>query len=434
MIRNLIQAIQLGFRAEAIFAVTMMAATMLGFLKTIVLASILPAEVFGFYITALGASSIVALFSTFGDVEQTYKLYPQQYATGHINEMWLHIKKLIKKLIIRGLALCIVASLICYFFSDIELSPFNAALIILTGLAIVLQMLMASIIRAVDPSKLLPLFTFARGFAALTLCVLIAMLTKNWRLILFVEALSMIIVFTGMVVMIKFSLKQETSTASYLTGSLAYPHQPADKVAGKKIYLAALIASLIPFGGRAFILALAGPVVAGAYGLLTVLVQAGQMLAGTLSQKLGPALLREAATRGDGERKNAVQRFALPVLFLWGAAFGTFLLCWVSMLFPYGKEFWGDYNISLFILALTSFQMAMTAFLYLHFAVMAENRESDLIFAAILSIIVFFGGFLITAKIQFGLAGYVTAAAVAYASHTFYLLLRYRKFLKIIPI
>lgn len=429
LVRSIFRSLFFGFQSEAIFAVTMIAATALGFMKTIALVAILPSDVFGVYITGLGGATMVALFSTFGDVELTYKLYPQQYAIRRVDKVLAHIKGLILKLFIRGFLICLLTITVSIIFNPLGFSYRDAALITITGLGMVLQMLMASIIRAIDPRKILPLFTLARGTTALIFCGFIALQTTDWRTVLAAEALGMFVVFIVTAILINRRLNQEISSCDDNSIDSHLFSFKEDRTAGKKIFLATLIAASIPYGGRIAVLWLAGPVVAGAYGLLTVLVQTGQMIAGSLSQKLGPALLREAATRGESTRLNALQRFGLPIIFLWAASIFTFIICWLSTFVPRLADFWLSYNISLFIIGLTTLQMSMTVYLYLGYAAMAENRENDLIAASLVAAIVFYGGFLFSFQFNLALVGYIASATTAYAIHTIYLFICYRKVL-----
>lgn len=425
--RQALKGVLSGIRGESIFATAMLAATAFGFVKTFLLAALMPVDTFGAYISAFGGATLLAMLLSFGDTEATYKNYPQLMATGRSDEMVARVHKVLRRLLLRVAVVLVLAVALAFIVTPFGLGPFGLGAIIVTSNAFMMQTLMASVIRAIGSERLLPPFTAARGLASMAATVPVAVTSHSWIAVLLAEALAQVLVFFSTALVLRRHL---ASTAVESPAANAVPNTAHGIGAARLIYLATVMTALIPYGGRSTIVALDGAAMAGAFGVLNVLVLVAQMLAGALSQKLGPALMREAILREGEARMGWLQRFGLPVLFLWSASAAVFIGTALSFAVPSAAAFWHRYGITIPILAVTAVQMAMSAYLYLFFAVISANREADLLRAALASVVVFYGGVKASATLDAGLLGYALAAGAAYAVQTIYLFLRYREVLK----
>lgn len=396
--------------AEALFAATMMGAASLGFIKAFALAALLPPEVFGFYISALGFATIGAALIPFGNVEKTYKLYPILAATQRGGQIAPDMIRILLILAGRAVGLTLIIAVAAYFM-QINLSIQAFAILCFTCLVISLHSLLASAIRAIDAQKLLPLSTIARGLLALIGTLSVALLGFGWQGILLTEALALSLVFLGAFLVMRQRLKGLTS-----------PEPLPAITGGRKIWFAALITSTIQHGGRGAVLVAAGPVIAGAFGLLLMISQTGQLLAGALSQKLGPSLIRDQAL---GTQVPLLQRFGLPVAFLWALAAGAAVILLLSDLHPVTSALWDRYGITKFALLLVCLQIASSAYLYVHFAMMSVNRESELIWVGLLAVLTFYGGVSVAWLTGSSLIGYLLAAVMTDIVHTSFLTVLY---------
>lgn len=422
---DILKHLRRNLRAEAFFAILMMAATSLGFVKVVAVAWILPAEEFGYYISVLGIASFVGIFSTLGRIEPTYKYYPILALRGQIDTLYRHALGLVLGLALRLGALGAAAALGIYILASQNqiflLDITTVVLITCIAFAAVTLSLMASIVRAIDAQNLMPRFTLLRGGIILILTLAAAILAQSWTITLIGEGLGMVLTFCLMFMV----LRKRVPAGEIQDAPQGLTDIHEDQQGGRLIYLAAMITASIPFGGRAAILVLAGPTAAGAFGLLTIIAQIGQMLAGVISQKLGVDLIKEEFA--DQAQLGLVERFGLPILFLWVVAAGTFLALAFSFQTLIGAEFWARYDITIFVVFLATLQMATSAFLFFHFAVMSQDREWDLVWAGLFAVGCFYGGFWISWAFDVGLWGYVASAAVANALHTGFLALRYVK-------
>lgn len=425
--RKKMKSVFSGFRGEAIFAAAMLAAASFGLFKIFLLAAVMPVAIFGTYITAFGGAALLAMLVSFGDTEVTYKSYPQLLASGRNGDMVVSIIGVLRRILLRVTAVFVLAVVFVIAIAPFGLTAIDIGATIVISFVFAMQTLMASIIRAIDAERLLPPFTMARGLSSLLATGAVAVMTESWVAVLLAEGLAQVAVF------VVTSLRLRREIDAPVKASLANSNlQKVDHgiAAARYVYLATVIAALIPYGGRSAIAVLEGAAMAGAFGVLSVLVQLAQMLAGALSQKLGPALMREAILRGDKARSDWVQRFGLPVVFLWTASVLVFVGTALSFVVPSAAAFWHGYGITIPILAVASIQMAMSAYLYLFFAVISENRETDLLRAALASVVVFYGGTIASSIFGAGLLGYALAGAAASATQTIYLFLRYREVLR----
>ncbi len=420
MIRRLLK----NFNREAFFAMSMMAATGFGLAKVIALAVFLPVEGYGFYISAFGMATFLGMLLSLGQIEPTYKVYPKLEAVGRGFEIPHRAQNLMRSLAVR-LALCLaIAGLVAFKFEPFGIGLTEVAAVMVLALLFMAQTLMASVIRAIDSERFLPRFTAARGLMALGVTAPVAVLTQNWLLVLQIESLGIVLA----LLVTAFALHRHSSFASSIDQeTLDVKFDDQEQKAGRLIYSSGLIAASIPYGGRSVLLALDGPAMAGAFGVLNALVQVAQLLASALAQKLAPDLLKEAALRGENARVGWIDRFGVSLVLLWGTSIAVLIGTSLSFLWTDGFEFWSSYNITITVLLITALQMAMSAHLFLFFAIVSEDREKDLVFAALSAVLVFYAGLKLSSMFAIGLPGYAASAALASTTHTLYLATCYKR-------
>jgi O-antigen/teichoic acid export membrane protein len=416
VVRHRIAAMSRALRTEAVFAASMTAATLLGFLKIAALAWLLSPADLGLYLTGLGVAAALGVAMTFGEVERTYTLYPTYVAQGGTASILGDVIWMTKRLCFRFAVVAGVATIIAQFANLGWLTWVNVMIITILGLGTLLQSLLASIARAIDARKLLPIVNFLRGGTTLIAAITAYGAGVEWKGILAIEGGALC---TFFLIFIWYFKRHYGAIGD---ASLA---QPQDRLAkrGQKIWIAALITSAIPSGGRTAVLLLSGAATAGAFGVLMVVVQSGQMVAGALSQKMAASLVRDEVR--PHERVGFLKTFAPPVLFLWILALGVFVICASSFAVPTGRIFWDKYGIGLPHLALAALQIGSSIYLMLHFAFMAKAKEEDLLKAGVLAVSVFFSGLWLAGVFDLGLTGYLLASLCADVAHTIFLLGRY---------
>ena len=281
-----------ALRSEAFFAGTMMAASMLSFVKAMALAWLLTPSALGFYLTGISYGFALSMIMTFGEVERTYTLYPSYVARAGTASIFGDAISVAKQLVKRFAVLTVSGVLLAPLLGLEWLTRMTVLTIGVMGLAILLLSLLASVARAIDASKLLPNLNFLRGSTALVAALAAYSAGANWVGILAIEGTALLVLSAT----ISWYLKMRYGTVG--AADLARP-QERSASRGRRIWVAAMITAAIPYGGRAAVLALSGAATAGAFGLLMLIVQAGQMVAAALSQKLAPALVRQEINTGE---------------------------------------------------------------------------------------------------------------------------------------
>lgn len=384
----------------------MMAAASLGFIKALGIAAILVPEEFGQYISWLGIATFAAVFVSFGRIETTIKLYPVVHAAGRGDWIAAHSRELIGWL---ALTIAAAALLVALAFrlmqAPLALGPLPLTDVVMVALMVWLigaLNVVASIVRAVQRPRLLQGFTLARGGSVLIVALPAAVASGDWRITFIAEALALFIVLCSSLVWLREPLRP-TAEGGPLTDI-----DPRNHRGGGTIYLSSLAGAAIPYGGRGAILALAGPAIAGAFGLLSLIVQIGLMLAGALAQKLGPRMIRAAAQGG----LRPSEMVAPVAIMAANAILGTGVLL-VTLYIPGFAAAWDRYGIDLPLILLVGVQMFLPVYLFVGFYLMALHREWVMVLASALSVASFYIGLVIVWSLDLGLIGFVVAALVA---------------------
>jgi O-antigen/teichoic acid export membrane protein len=399
-----------NLKADALFALLMTGAASLGLLKALSLAWALSPEDFGQYIAGLGLATIASILMSFGAVESTIKLYPTLYVHGHYARILTHARNTALSLGLRCVSLGGIFALLAYFvMENYRLIGFEPQIWLLIGglgwLRACLA-LIASIVRAIGNPRFLQIFTLSRS-AAILIVTLPCALLFGWRATLIGEAvgISLVIVKSVFTIMRLLADSSDPRVHTFdVDDNLIHTE-------GKRIYFSTLIASTIPYGGRSFILAASGPTMAGAFGLLTIIAQVGQMFAGAIVQKLGPTLIKDAA---QGNKDVAlIDRFGTAVLFIGMLSVCTLVALLASLSLPTGAAFWASYDISALVLTFAALNIMMMIYLFMQFALIALDASRALLEGAILAAVTCYCGFFITAHFDFGLIGYALSVFLA---------------------
>lgn len=396
--------------AEVRFAALMMLASALGFMKALMLTAVLEAQDFGFYITSLGVATILSILSSLGAVETSITLYPKLYLTGDYKLILHHALRTARLLTLRIMGLTTLMVVVLIATSRETLLGFGVLDIVSIAImasVIASQLLVASIIRAVGNMGWLQLFTMARGASPLMIAVPLATIF-GWRVVFAAETAMMGFV---LVLSLLWLLRHEPQSSSLSADSVkAHTHS------GRLLYAANLIAASIPYGGRSAVLAFSGPVMAGGFGLVTLLVQIGQMLAGALSQKVGPQMIRDATLNQFNPRV-----LLAPMVLMAMLTVGAAVIFSLSFLVPFGREYWQGYGITPGILGLVTLNIALPIYLFFQFALISQQQETVVLQSAIAATVICYSGFIMTAQMEAGLIGYVLSILAADAFQTIFM-------------
>lgn len=407
---RLIAAMKAGLQGEALFAAVMMAASSMGFIKAIGVAAVLPPAQFGLYISFLGIATLFSILCSLGRVEATIKLYPTLFAcrqgeriARHAFRLWLQLALVVAA---GGVAFWLGLTLWARAgFEAPVLTPLDLLLVAGTAWLITGLTLAASLVRAIPDTGLLQRFTVTRGGLVMCVALPAAYLSQSWRITLLAEATAMVLILGVTVLWLSGPLlARDTDPQPGDMDELS----PETFKGGGALYLAGLISATVPYGGRGAVLFLSGAAVAGAFGLLTLLVQIGILLANALSQRLGPRLIRDAA---NGRLDASIMAGPLAMMVALSVVSTVVLLA--SLLIPEMAAFWTSYSIGAGLLTIVGLQLVLPCYLFFRFLLIARNQETAVLKVACITAVCFYAGVGVSAWLDLGLWGYVCAAAFA---------------------
>lgn len=387
---------------ETIFAVLMVAASSLSFIKSISLAMIFVPEQFGLYISSVGIATLISVLVSFGLIESTTKLYPHMYIMSDMAGIRSHMRRAISLLAVRIIALVAVAAAAKFVLPE-QLQSLSYLTIVLVGglsIAIGALLLMASLVRAIGSVRMLLMFSFLRGLFPLCLSLPTA-LYFSWHYVIGAEIVATWIVFE---MTSRWSRKFNHPSSSASRSTL---YEPSGK-GGFLLYIAGLSSTSITYGSRSLVAASYGTAVAGAFGTIGIIQQMGTMLGGVLAQKLGPALIKDAAT-GNMRLWRIGLLALLMILFAAGATVGLV----GSFYVPFFAKFWASYGISPQLLVLVGVSLFLPINLVFQFALIARNDEKTILYGSIGAAILCYSGFAITIVMGWGLSGFVLSVIAA---------------------
>lgn len=396
-----------GLRGEAAFAIIMMAAASLGFVKAIGIATVLPPAEFGRYISLLGIAMLMSIFCSLGRVEATIKLYPaylmqlQGLTTSrHAVRLWVGQAWRIAAAAMLLAGIVMPGGLLARFGASVTILPQDIALVAVIAWFVTGLTIMASVVRAIPNIGLLQRYTVLRGALVLLVALPAAYLSQNWFLTLVAEGAGMVCVLIVSIVWVAPHLRTDEAITS---DTVVLPEEI--NKGGGALYGAILANATIPYGGRSFVLMASGAATAGAFGLLTLILQVGVLLGGALTQKLGPRLIRDSVSKTLGLRP-----LLPPIALMAILAVGIFVFLQISYRVPFGQAFWDRYDIGPGILALISIQMMFLVHHFIRSFLIAQHRELDIAIATSIGAAMFYVGAIITLYTDIGLIGYMLSA------------------------
>ncbi len=389
----------------------MLVASALGFIKVMALAKLMPPASFGNYGTVLGVAILSATLLSAGKVEGTIKFYPRLWVAGDLAGTRQHAVGVAGTLtwrfaLVVGL-LCLAATLF-----DIGYSPWVFLIGGLLGFANALATVMASLIRATGSARLLQSFSFRRAAIALPLSCGLGV-TAGW---------------TGALVGDAVATALTLVTCARAVGR-HFPAgegpTPTDHGGGVRLYIATLFSSTTGLADRAIVNLALGPAAAGAYGVIALMVQVGQLTSNIVAQRVGPAVIKafhSGEGRGTGLRTLVVPctgLVALAVLLI-----GAMLAMWRFDLPP---GFLSDYGIGPMAIWLGGALVALQIFSLMEFLLIARDQERYILLAGGVAAGAFFALFGLAAFMHWPVEAFIAAAVKARGLHVALLIVLTRR-------
>lgn len=380
----------------------MMLASALGFGKMLVLAQVLHPADFGAYVSLFGLAALSGMVLSFGQVEGTIKHFPRLWATGAKADIPRHATRIALsqcgRFTLLGIAVAVLAILV-----DIGVSPLTAVMTVALGLVTSLLSLLASIFRASDNVAALQNFTVTRSILALSVSCLGALLF-GWQGALAGDVAAAALAIGIATLQIRSLSRAEANDDTLPPSTIAVD-------GGGRLYIANVLSSSMSLVDRSMVNAALGAATAGAYGVVGLLYQVGQLTMGILSQRMGPLIIRAKFIGSDNVSGLAICRRAATGQAILASALvvGMLGLRWLG--WPVG--FFEKYDISVLAILLAGGVCVMQIFQLLEFVLIAKDLERSVLTASGASSIAFFSLAGLAWAFQSPLESFVAAILVA---------------------
>ncbi|WP_372426844.1 hypothetical protein [Salinarimonas chemoclinalis] len=384
------------------FFLLMLIASGFGLAKLVVLAKVLEPAAFGEFVTLLGAGALSGILLSFGTVEATVKTYPRLWTLGRAQEIRASARAAATTLALRFAVVGGLAAAAAAF----GLLPYGAPVVLATaaiGLLSAVLSLLTSILRAADATDSVRNLMLARNGLAFALA-LAGAFAFSWQGALFGEAIGAAVA----VAIGRRDARRRARPERAVVRTIAGAEPPVTASRGLRLYVAYLSSAAISMGDRAAVNAAAGAAAAGAYGIVVIVVQAGQILVNILIQRIGAILIKGAAD--DGSRPP-------PTRLLLAAAFGCAALASGGLLalhaLGWPAAIWDRYDISRTTLVLAGLVAGLQIYSVLEYHLIARDAETSVLLASVAALAVAVLGVVGAAVLAAPLEGYVTAVLAA---------------------
>jgi O-antigen/teichoic acid export membrane protein len=395
------------------FLGAMLAASGLNFFR-LGLASVFLNQVgFGLYSSMIGMAGLLSMLISLGDVEATTKLYPRLWVNRQKDEIVRDALAISRLLGWRAVA---AAS---FGYAAAKLVPLDwmqkpalweCAVFALYVWFTSQLAICAAIIRAIGSVRLLLNFAWLRGLLPLAMVAAVLGL-DDWKLAIIAETVGAgcLVAFGGR--LIQRAMERAVSFDGVAeSGEL----ELRDNQNGRILYIANLFSSSISLADRAFVTAALGPLAGGTYGLLALISQAGALLSGIVSQKIGPEIIRAIHAGRNSRKVLGLLLFPLAVMAMTAAAvmFGLTIGPWI---FTPLQMFLTSRGVGPDLIVMVSITVFLQFFLVLQFPLIALDDEVAVLRTSILAFATCAVGFVIATTNDLPLIAYVISIIVARA-------------------
>lgn len=360
----------------------MFASAGLGAVRPFMAALILPQSDFGYYTSIIGLVGFASMLVSFGTVEATTKLYPRLWEGGHRLAIWQDAFATFRTIGL-WLLLPLLLGLSLSYFGLIAIGTFPILLLCLFTWLSVLLNLLASMIRATHSLALLQTFSFLRSAIPLA-AVGLALFWADWFIAIAAETLAATL--TGLAA--AFLVHRRLKSASAETQKHREDRNNAD---GRILYFANLLSSSISLVDRAIVTAILGAVQGGAYGMAALVVQAGSLLIGIISQKVGPEVIRHVYQGASLQSALDYARFPLGALVLAACLMLAAYFAGIMFLPELGASLL-DCGIGPLAVVLAAILIILQIYMLFQFFLLAMDDETSVFYSGAAGVAIFASG------------------------------------------
>lgn len=388
-------------------------ASVLGFVKSALVATILSAHDFGNYGMTLGAAMFLTMALSFGLIEATIKRFPRLWVERDRTAINAATRRIRMALFSRTAAL-----LPLVVIGAIVLNPRPDLLawgcVVVLGYAGILGRLESAQILAIGSNSLIARFSLLRSTFAITAATGGAVLF-GWRGALIGELFAA----TATVIQARYSLRPHLSVGP--AGPLSKDKLEEDR----GLYASALLASAPTMLDRSAIAAASGAAIAGQYGFAMLLAQVGQVVVNIVCQKVGPSIIRSRKITGNGRAGSKMMLLACATVI--GVSILTAGGVISAMALGIGADLISKYALSPTIVLIACASGAMSVFVIMEYAVIALDREQEVLRASGVAFLVFAIGLGVTALVRGPVEYYLLTGLLARAAQSIWLLVACRE-------
>lgn len=357
----------------------------LGAVRPFMAAITLPQSDFGYYTSIIGLVGFGSMLVSFGTVEATTKLYPRLWVGGHRFAIWQDAFATFRKIGLWMLAPLFLGLALSYF----GIIPIGIVPIFLfcffTWLSVLLNLL-ASMIRATNSLGLLQTFSFLRSAIPLVV-VGLALFWTDWFVAIAAETLAAAM--TGLTM--GFLIYRQLKTANVES---EMDLEERNNSGGRTLYIANLLSSSISLVDRAIVTAILGAVQGGAYGMAALVVQAGSLLIGIISQKVGPEVIRHVYRGASLQSALVYSRFPIVALVFAACSMLAVYFCGI-VLIPEFSTFLVSRRIGHLAVFLAAVLVVLQIYMLFQFFLLAMDDERSVLGSGAASVVIFASGVLL---------------------------------------
>jgi len=357
----------------------MLMASALGFIKLLALAYAMPAQAYGQYVGYIGIATFSSMLLSFGLIERTIKDYPRRWVSGQRTEVLIDAVQICRMLALRFIALGVLVFSLS-FLNFIPVEPI--AVLFTTGLALctVFLTLVGSLYRAAGVQRALQNFTLLRSTLVMGLCLPVGSML-GWQGAIAGDIAGNLLSIGFAVWRLHRMYRKENFVGA------SHPDLAVSDKGHYKIYTANLAVAPQSMLDRVWVNVAIGPALAGSYGVVMLIPQAVQLLGNVIVQYVGPLVIKLVHAKKSNSNRQSTVAFNAALLALFSLALTLSAL--IAKRIPFLNHIFEKYAISDISLVMVGLISCGQIYALIEFHLIAHDRESKVLFASIVSSIIF---------------------------------------------
>lgn len=360
-----------------LWAPLMLVASVLGIVKFVLLAVVLPQSEYGIYAVVLGMASFCGMAISLGINEQAIKAYPRWWIEDRRRYIKTDLMRSIRKILVRS-TLFFVLGVVIYLFTQQSFGlGYGIGLYVFAVLSCVTAQLM-SVFRAFDSPFELVKFYFIRSGGALLLAVTGGVVYGVAGALL-AEIAASVLTVTWAFGRIRRELPAKLSPWTFRIRGTSTGCRTTNT--GVQLYAANMMSSGMSLMDRAIVGAAVGPAAAGSYGVIMLYPQTFQLVINVVSQRLGPKIIKDIH-KGVASPNDAPSLAIQISIVLLLSAVGC-IVCAICLNLDVFHQVVEKYELTLGDVAAAALVAAGQVYVLIEFQLIGFNRERIVLLASV---------------------------------------------------